>query len=81
MVASSIKALTGTNDVAKGWDALFRHFNMRHGKGKVGYQPGEIVTIKINLTTCNILNTSNVDLNTYDKIEFLENKRLLLQRY
>ena len=45
-------ALTGYADTAStsaAWDAIFRHFN-----GGVGYQPGEKIFIKINLTTSNV---------------------------
>ena len=41
--------LTGQQDDAAAWDALFRHFNRTHGAGDVGYQPGEKIAIKINL--------------------------------
>ncbi len=43
-----LRALTNepTNEAA--WDALFRYFNQTHGKGNVGYTPGEKIRIKPN---------------------------------
>jgi hypothetical protein len=54
MLSSSLRSLTGAATDAAAWDALFRHFNLTHGKGSVGYASGEKIAIKIN---CN--NTSN----------------------
>ena len=44
-------------------------FNPSHGKGARGYQAGEKVAIKINLTTCNARSgTDTVDIyGTYEK--------------
>ncbi len=53
MLSQSIRALTGAATDAQAWDALFRHFNTTHGRGDVGYQPGENITIKLNLNSCN----------------------------
>jgi hypothetical protein len=47
------KAITtyAENPTVKGsWDALFKYFNQEHGKGSVGYTPGEKIYIKINIT-------------------------------
>jgi len=49
MMSQSIRALTGASTDAQAWDALFRHFNSTHGRGDVGYQPGEDIAIKLNL--------------------------------
>ena len=49
MVSDGIKNLSGENDSAIAWDALFKYFNEVHGNGDVGYQPGEKIAIKINL--------------------------------
>lgn len=48
MVSRAIRSLTGTGDDAAAWAALFRHYNQTHGRGEVGYQPGEKIAIKIN---------------------------------
>jgi hypothetical protein len=49
MVSRSLHALTGRDSDAAAWDALFRNFNSRRGKGDVGYQPGEKIAVKLNL--------------------------------
>jgi uncharacterized protein (DUF362 family) len=49
MLSKSLRALTGTSSDKEAWDALFKYFNERHGKGAVGYQPGEKIAVKINL--------------------------------
>lgn len=50
MMDDAILNLTDSKEVKEGWDKLFRNFNIRHGKGKTGYQPGEKIVIKINTT-------------------------------
>lgn len=49
MVSQGLRALTGAADGAAAWQALFAHFNARHGKGQVGYQTGERLALKVNL--------------------------------
>ena len=49
MLVKSLYSLTGKASETAAWDTLFRYFNSRHGKGNVGYQPGEKIAIKINL--------------------------------
>lgn len=49
MVSDSLRLLTGASTDAAAWAALFRHHNVTHGRGDVGYQPGELVTVKLNL--------------------------------
>jgi gluconolactonase len=48
MVSNALRALTGQNDDAAAWDALFRYNNEARGRGDVGYRPGERVAIKVN---------------------------------
>lgn len=50
MMSDAILQLTDSKEVKEGWDKIFRNFNVRHGKGKTGYQPGEKIVIKINTT-------------------------------
>jgi sugar lactone lactonase YvrE len=49
MVSKSLRALTGKSSDFAAWDAIFRNFNERQGKGNVGYQAGEKIMIKANL--------------------------------
>ena len=48
MMNRSILALTGEDSIAEAWQALFRHFNERQGKGAVDYQSTEKIFIKTN---------------------------------
>lgn len=50
MMDDAILSLTDSETTKEGWDKLFRNFNVRHGKGKTGYQPEEKIVIKINTT-------------------------------
>lgn len=49
MVTEGVKALTGEKNAKKAWNALFVYFNKTHGKGEVGYKPGEKIAIKLNI--------------------------------
>lgn len=49
MLYHTLKTLTGEQSDAAAWNALFRYFNRTHGRGDIGYQPGEKIAIKINL--------------------------------
>lgn len=49
MVSRAIKILTAQPSDADAWDAMFKYFNERKGKGAVGYTAGEKIVIKINL--------------------------------
>jgi hypothetical protein len=53
MTREAICSLAGEDDDLTAWEAIFRHFNEKRGKGTVAYQPGEKIAIKINLTACN----------------------------
>lgn len=48
MFDASIKALSGESTITDAWDAIFKDFNDRRGKGNVGYTAGETIFIKIN---------------------------------
>jgi len=50
MMDDAILNLTDSKTTNEGWDKLFRNFNIRHGKGKIGYTSGEKIVIKINTT-------------------------------
>lgn len=50
MMDDAILNLTDSKTTSEGWDKLFRNFNIRHNKGKTGYQSGEKIVIKINTT-------------------------------
>jgi hypothetical protein len=50
MLASGVRRIGGKSNVKEAWDGIFKYFNEKHGKGSVGYTPGEKFAIKINLT-------------------------------
>ena len=49
MLSQSLQSLTGTTTDSAAWDALFRDFNQRHGRGNVGYTSGEKIAVKLNM--------------------------------
>lgn len=55
MLTSGIRRISGKRKIKQAWDEVFKYFNLNHGKGAIGYQPGEKIAIKINLTNscCN----------------------------
>ncbi len=52
MLTSTLRLLTDTSSGQKAWGAVFRHYNQRHGRGNVGYRPGEKVAVKVNMNCC-----------------------------
>jgi hypothetical protein len=69
MMSKALQSVGGGGSDAAAWQAIFKYFNQSHGNGPRGYQAGEKVAIKINLTTCNARSgTATVDINgTYEK--------------
>ena len=67
MVSRAIRALAGKHTDADAWDALIRYFNVKRGKGDVGYAPGEKVAIKINNTLCYNANTNTFEQRSSNK--------------
>jgi hypothetical protein len=51
MLSRGIRQMAGKNDIQQAWHEIFKYYNQNHGKGSVGYQAGEKIFIKINLTT------------------------------
>ncbi len=72
MMKLAIRGIAGEPNDRDSWDAIFRYFNVNRGKGDIGYQPGERMMIKVNLTTCNA-RTPLVDPLTYDKKDHVLN--------
>jgi hypothetical protein len=51
------------------WDRIFRYFNQAHGKGDVGYEAGEKITIKVNFVgTIGVWGGGSADPETYDLV-------------
>lgn len=51
MFSEGFRALTGKDSDEEAWDAVFRYFNLTHGKGDTGYTENETIFIKINAVT------------------------------
>jgi hypothetical protein len=49
MYSDGLQQLAGVDDDYDAWDSLFHYFNIEQGKGDVGYQSGEKISIKINM--------------------------------
>ncbi len=69
MLSKAVQSVGGATSDGAAWDSIFNYYNQAHGNGTRGYQAGEKIAIKINLTTCNARSgSSTVDINgTYEK--------------
>jgi len=56
MLAESILSMTNKKSQKKAWNAIFKYFNEKKGKGSVGYKTDETIFIKINQGHANIIN-------------------------
>ena len=63
MVSRSIQSLSGEDNDTDAWEALFKYFNQKQGKGSVDYVSGEKFAIKLNLNKCD--SYSDPGNNTY----------------
>jgi len=59
MLSKIVRWLTGKKTVMEAWDYLFKYTNARRGLEDFGYQNGEKIVIKINLTLSNISGRDN----------------------
>jgi len=67
MISRAIRGLGGEDSDVAAWDAIFRNFNLRRGKGDVGYTAGEKIAMKINNTMCHNANTSTFEQRSSNK--------------
>ena len=63
MISEAVMVLTGEETGTKGWDALFRDFNKKHGKGETGYKKGEKIAVKLNMNNA-INHRDTIELNS-----------------
>ena len=63
MISETVAAVGGKDNAKEGWDAMFRNFNDRHGKGNKGYRKGEKISVKLNLNNA-ISHRDTVELNS-----------------
>ncbi|HNW49882.1 MAG TPA: DUF362 domain-containing protein [Prolixibacteraceae bacterium] len=50
MLENAVMKYSEKATLSESWDVLFKYFNEQHGKGGVGYQAGEKIYIKLNIT-------------------------------
>jgi hypothetical protein len=73
MMSQALRGLSGAATDTAAWDAFFRNFNSTHGKGDIGYQPGEKIAVKINLVGCiDSGGWGGVDPATYDLVSKMD---------
>jgi uncharacterized protein (DUF362 family) len=52
MVSAVVRSVGDASSDRAAWQRLFVDHNRRHGRGEVGYKPGEKIAIKVNLNQC-----------------------------
>jgi hypothetical protein len=73
MMSQAIRDLAGENSSSEAWVRIFRHFNQARGKGDIGYQAGEKITIKVNLVGfIGVWGGGSVDPDTYDLVRRMD---------
>ncbi len=73
MMSRAVQTLAGESTETDAWDKIFRYFNQTHGKGDVGYQVREKITIKVNLVGCiGVWGGDGVDPDTYDLVRRMD---------
>lgn len=70
MFSEGIKTLTGEDADEAAWDAIFRHFNLSHGKEDTGYLADETIFIKINAVTAHGGAWPNGDMSSGRAVEY-----------
>ncbi|MGQ8335342.1 DUF362 domain-containing protein [Sunxiuqinia sp. A32] len=60
MLSVTLQELTGTKKDKKAWDKIFKYYNKNsRGLTKRGYEPGEVVAVKINLNNSGVSKVDN----------------------
>jgi hypothetical protein len=72
MLRLALLGLTAEDSEAEAWDALFHHFNVKHGNSDLGYLEGEKIAIKVNLVGCLGNGWGGVDPDTYDLVRKMD---------
>ena len=63
MIPEAVMQLTGQPTAKKAWQAIFRDFNKKHGRGSRGYKKGESIAVKLNLNNA-ITHRDTIELNS-----------------
>jgi hypothetical protein len=73
MMSRSIRTLAAESDSNAAWEKIFRYFNQAQGKGDVGYQGGEKITIKVNFVGfIGVWGGNGVDPETYELVQEID---------
>ncbi len=73
MLTRCVEELTTEPVPADAWNALIRHHNLAHGRGDVGYAPGEKIAVKVNLVGCHYIpGWGGTDAESYDLTSYLD---------
>lgn len=78
MFSNGIQELTEEETDSASWDAIFKYFNLNHGKGEIGYTDTETIFIKINAVTAWGGAWPNGNWNTGGKIEYDSSPQMIL---
>jgi hypothetical protein len=61
MLSDALRMLTDEESDSAAWDAIFRYYNVNHGKVDVGYVSGEKIVIKVNLNSNVTYGSNTID--------------------
>jgi Domain of unknown function (DUF362) len=79
MLSQSLQSLTGTTTDSAAWEALFRSFNQRRGKGNIGYTSGEKIAVKLNMNNSGSSYTSNNNIDASPQLSLALARQLVNQ--
>ena len=65
MLSAALDSLTGQTSDSAAWSAIFRYYNLAHGKGAVDYQEGEKIFIKTNATSAMHVDPADLTSTSY----------------
>jgi hypothetical protein len=69
MLVRGLLSLTGESSEKNAWNTLFQNFNEQMGRGKVGYQQGEKIAIKVNFVVLNSSDNGSKPSDRFDQID------------
>ena len=49
MWSRCLQGTSGAHNDRAAWDKIFHYYNLTHGRGHVGWKPGELIAVKINV--------------------------------
>jgi uncharacterized protein (DUF362 family) len=79
MLSQSLRSLTGASTDSAAWEALFRNFNQRRGKGDIGYASGEKIAVKLNMNNSGSSYASNNNIDASPQLALALARQLVNQ--